>query len=206
MCILLGKRVHSPGVELIGRMETGPRNSSWHKDISLGKICCERVCKCEIVYKKAVNRTLSTIEHVIDLTANLTQRALSYYCEQELDECVNDCKLAAGVHLKSEQLQESSVSPLSIEVFSQFQTARRACVLLNRTTTDASGVNVFLKYSTRLDGEENADRYPAAQELLLGNLCCDPLYFNIALFPFHKCKMWNLDDLPFDLEDRRLIE
>jgi hypothetical protein len=109
ICKILNKRVYSPGLDLVARIETGPRGISWHKDVSLGNICCKRVCTCEIVYKHT-NRTLNKIEHVIDLADKLPQRPLSYKCDEELSECVNDCKLAAGIHLKSVELQDERVS------------------------------------------------------------------------------------------------
>jgi hypothetical protein len=200
MCKLINKRVPSPGMQVMARVETGPRNLSWHKDISLGNVCCERVCTCDILYKH-VNRALNKVEFQINVEDKMPQRPVSYYCDQELTECVDDCRQAAGVHLKSDLLRDTRISPLDMEIFSNFTAARRACVLLNRATKDSEGINVFLKYSTRLDHELNANVYPYAQELFLGNLCCDPLYFDISLFPFNKCKMWNLDDIPFNLED-----
>ena len=199
VCTLLDKVIQSPGVEIIARVETGPRLNSMHKDLRMGNICCARVCHCEIVYKH-VNRSLNRVELSIDLRANLTKRPLSFYCDQGLSECIEDCQKAAGVHLRSDMLQETSVvSPLDVDIFSKMVTARRACVLFNRPTVKLQGVNVFLKYSTRRDTEPSVN-YPAKQELLLGNVCCE-VYFGIPLFPFNRCQMWDHDDIIFDLED-----
>ena len=68
-------------------------------------ICCNRTCKCEILYKH-FNRTLNRTEFKIDLTNKLPQRPLSYYCNDEVRECIDDCKIAAGEELRNEQIKQ----------------------------------------------------------------------------------------------------
>ncbi len=132
----------------------------------------------------------------------MPKRDLSYYCVDELSECIADCRQTAGEHLRSEVLAEPGVSILHEEIFSNFTTARRACVLYG-TKTDAGrveGINVFLKYSTRQEGTNV--KYPMREELILGNLCCDDFYpYMIPLMPFNKCKPFSQNQIPPNWKD-----
>ena len=51
-------------------------------------------------------------EKTIDLRDKLPKRDLSYYCVDELSECIADCRQTAGEHLRSEVLADPSVSIL----------------------------------------------------------------------------------------------
>jgi hypothetical protein len=130
----------------------------------------------------------------------LPKRDLSYYCADELSECIADCRQTAGEHLRSEVLAKASVAILHEEIFSNFTAARCACILYGNKTDAArvEGVNIFLKYSTRPEST-NVIVYPMKEELILGNVCCDDFkspYFNIPLMPFNRCKPFGMDDIP----------
>jgi hypothetical protein len=196
ICEVLNKTINSPGVNVITRIEHGPRGASYHKDINLGNICCNRTCKCEILYKH-FNRTLNRTEFRIDLTNKLPKRPLSYYCNDEVRECIDDCKIAAGIEIRNEPIKQLDTSVLDINIFSNFTTARRACVLYSTDTGKIDGINLFLKYST---GDNQKLIYPFSQELYLGNICCYWSY-NINFFPFNNCKQWNRGEVPSNFED-----
>lgn len=144
----------------------------------------------------------SNKELVIDLKDKLQPRELSYYCADELSECIDDCKKAGGDHLRNTVLSDPSVSILNEEIFSDFLTARRACMLYGKKTDTSrvEGINVFLKYSTR---ESVNVRYPLGQELILGNICCDDYWpYNVQLMPFNKCKPFGYNQIPENFENK----
>ncbi len=85
ICTVLNQTINSPGVNVVVRMETGPREISVHKDVNLGNICCNRTCECKLVYKH-IDRKLNKVELVVDLEDKLPQRPLSYYCNDEVRE------------------------------------------------------------------------------------------------------------------------
>jgi hypothetical protein len=196
ICKILNKQINYPGVDLLVRIETGPRDISSHKEIRLGRICCKRICECELIFK---NPTKNVIEKRKDLNEHLKPRPLSYYCDDELNECLEDCKRAVGEELRNEPVKLMENSVLDLEIFSNFTTARRACLEYNKTTVKNIGVNAYLKYSVGNDTQKRM--YPFTQELFLGNFCCET-YQNIALFPFNKCKEWKNGDIPGHFEDR----
>ena len=66
ICQKLNRPISSPGVNVLARIETGPRDVSWHKDIHLGNICCNRSCECELVFKRG-NRALNKTGKFISL-------------------------------------------------------------------------------------------------------------------------------------------
>jgi hypothetical protein len=195
ICKILNKQINYPGVELLVRIETGPRDTSSHKDIRLGRICCKRVCECELIFK---NTTKNVIEKIKDLTWRFKPRPLSYYCDDELNECLDDCKHAVGEELRNEPVKLMENSVLDLEIFSNFTTARRACLEYNKTTVKNIGVNAYLKYSVGNDTQKRM--YPFTQELFLGNICCE-YYQGTTLFPFNKCKQWNNGDVPANFTD-----
>jgi len=107
ICKILNRKINNPGINLMIRYELGPRNESFHKDIHLGNICCQRTCNCE-----------------------------------------DDCKIAAGLTFRNTPIQSTDVSPLDIDIFSEFTTARKACVIYNRDALRTKGVEIYLRYST----------------------------------------------------------
>lgn len=179
------------------RMETGPRDVSLHKDVHLGNLCCRRTCECEIIYKH-VNLTLNRTEMRIDLTQKLPTRPTSYYCHQESRECIDDCKIAAGEQLRNGMIQNQEISALDIDVFANFDTARRACILYRKDTTKKEGIFIYLRYTTGSSYMKKL--YPYSQTMYLGHICCET-YFDIQLFPFNKCKDWNRGEIPSVIEE-----
>jgi len=190
ICKTLNKQINYPGVDLLIRVETGPREESAHKEIRLGRICCKRVCECELIFKNPINNVM---EKKKDLTGYFKPRPLSYYCDDELNECLEDCKHAVGQELRNEPVKLMENSVLDLEIFSNFTTARRACLEYNKTTVKTVGVNVYLKYSIGNGLQQR--KYPFTQELFLGNVCCETYQGN-PLYPFNKCKQWDNGDIP----------
>jgi predicted metal-binding transcription factor (methanogenesis marker protein 9) len=185
ICEYLDRTINSPGVDLRVRIETGPRNESVHKDIDLGNICCNRTCNCDIIYKSS---TLSgkANQFLVNIEEFLPKRPLSYYCDDELNECIEDCKIAAGHKLRNTEIQKPDASALDLEIFKNSLTARRACLIYNTDALRPNGVDVYLRYGTGFGFKE---KYPYTQELLLGKLCCYE-FQKIPLFPFNKCQDW----------------
>jgi len=147
ICEVLNRTINSPGINLIVRYETGPRSESIHKDISLGNICCQRTCNCELIYRvKNKNETIEDCK--LDLTYRLPKRPLSYYCDDELKECIDDCKIAAGLSLRNEPIKNINLSVLDMNIFDDFLSARKACMIYNKTASKPKGFEVFLRYST----------------------------------------------------------
>jgi len=156
ICAVLNRKINSPGLNLIVRYETGPRNESFHKDIHLGNICCQRTCNCEIIYKLK-NKNITTEECKLNIANRMPTRPVSYYCADELKECIEDCKIAAGLTLRNNRIQSNDLSPLDIDIFSEFQTARKACMLYNRDALRTKGIDIYLRYST---GNKEKALYP----------------------------------------------
>jgi hypothetical protein len=190
------EQINSPGIDLMMRMETGPLDSSLHKNVHLGKLCCRRRCTCEVIYKNT-NLLVNQTEMTIDLTPDLPERDTSYYCDQEARECVDDCKIAAGVRLQNEPIQSQHISALDIDIFAKFDTARRTCIVYRRDTKKNEGVYIYLRYSTGTSYMKQI--FPYTQTMFLGHVCCET-YQGIQLFPFNKCKMWNYNDIPDVME------
>ena len=197
ICEYLNRTINSPGIDLRVRIETGPRNESVHKDIDLGNICCNRTCNCDLIYKSSTLNSSKTTSYVINIEEFLPKRPLSYYCDDEVDECVEDCKIAAGIKLRNEEIKKPDVSVLDLEIFRNSLTARRTCLVYKRLATRPNGVDVYLRYGT---GYGFKEKYPYSQEMLLGKLCCYT-YFGIEWFPFNKCTDWLQGELQMELFD-----
>lgn len=147
ICKILNRKINNPGINLMIRYELGPRNESQHKDIHLGNICCQRTCNCEIIYKLK-NKNITTEDCKLDISSRMPVRPVSYYCADELKECIDDCKIAAGLTFRNKPIQSTDISPLDIDIFSEFTTARKACVIYNRDALRTKGVEIYLRYST----------------------------------------------------------
>lgn len=51
LCKLIKNKENAPGVDLSVRISTGPRDLGYFfKEITLGNICCQRTCKCDLMY------------------------------------------------------------------------------------------------------------------------------------------------------------
>ena len=123
ICKILNRKINNPGINLMIRYELGPRNESQHKDITTED------CK-------------------LDISSRMPVRPVSYYCADELKECIDDCKIAAGLTFRNKPIQSTDISPLDIDIFSEFTTARKACVIYNRDALRTKGVEIYLRYST----------------------------------------------------------
>lgn len=99
-------------------------------------------------------------------------------------------------------MKQKEISVLDVNILNDFTSALKACKILDKqypvNTTGTGiepGINVLLRYSV---AESVTDKpksiFPFTQELFIGLLCCD--FHIIPLFPFHKCKEWNSNELP----------
>lgn len=156
ICQVLNRKINSPGINLIARYETGTR--FMHKDISLGNICCKRTCTCEIVYKTK-NKNITNTECKVNIADRMPKRNLSYYCDDELKDCIEDCKVAAGITLLNDKIKDKETSALDIEIFSSFPEARKACIVYQKNTVWLEGVDVYLRYGTS-EGSGHKQFYP----------------------------------------------
>ena len=147
ICQVLNRTINSPGINLLVRYETGPRSISTHKDINLGNLCCNRTCNCEVVFKTKY-KNLTNEECKLDIANRMPKRPLSYYCSDEVNECIDDCKVAAGLTLRNEPIKSIENSVLNLEIFRNFTAARKACMLYNKDALKPNGVEVYLRYST----------------------------------------------------------
>lgn len=202
ICNYLEKPVHFPGVDLAIRIETGPKEEKMHKDISLGNICCKRQCECEIIYR-FFNKTQNAEMHRVDLRKieSLEQfferPSESYYCQDEIDECLQDCKMAAGDYLRSDKLKDKDSSVLDVKPLSEFKSSRRACLVYGRDSPP-TGINLYLRYS--VGNEDFKKRYPFTQALDLGFVCCKT-DFGYPLFPRFMCSEWGYNEYPDEIDD-----
>lgn len=100
--VRVSEKINDPGMRVYIEISTGQdRKTHLKMDIPLNGICCKRTCLCQIAYRNPINK--QDIK-VLDLTEELILKTKhdSYYCEDELKSCMEDCRKEAGDKLASE--------------------------------------------------------------------------------------------------------
>lgn len=184
LCQKLNKSSYRPGTNIFLRIRAG-----FEEKINYGKLCCKRPCKCQLIGKHAgvFMSEFVELEHnsklIQDLSAFMPARNLSYDCSKESQNCMNDCKLAAGFFLNTTKLKDPKEPIQSLDIFFEFKAATKVCKTLNKQL-NSPGVEVFLRYDTQ------SSTFQSFEDLFIGRICC-----NEFLFPSNKCKYPILPDI-----------
>ena len=203
----------SPGKSLALVQRSGKRAQDFNKEVGLGNICCQEsnsYCKCEIEYKTGNNAAFIPLDkqmlEVFKRRNNYTSvedaasRVFeSYDCSKETQNCVDDCKRAAGIYFESSTIANESLALSSMDILYNLKTALDTCYKVTQRIFNqkvySPGVDVYLKYQV---GDKT--QYPNAEKVKLGNLCCYE-YQNFTHFAYYKCDpTWQSSIINFKFE------
>ena len=189
LCAKLNKQVTRPGQDIFLKVNSELVNNQPEK-IHFGKLCCVRPCKCELVAKNLASGIFTSGANIAygaklikSLDSFLPKRNLSYDCAKEADECINDCRIAAGVFLQNEKIKSPNAPVQSLDIFFEFKAGENVCKAIDMKVK-SPGLDVYLRYNTE------SSAYPFYEDMHVGRICC-----NSFLFPANKCKYTILPDI-----------
>lgn len=109
----------------------------------------------------------------------LPERNASYDCSLESYNCIRDCKIAAGIFLKSDKLMNPDATIATLDIFFDFPSANKICQTVSRKI-ESPGMDIFVRYDT---GSREQGSY---EDLHVGRICCNEFYFpaNKCMYPF----------------------
>ncbi|CAF0853428.1 unnamed protein product, partial [Brachionus calyciflorus] len=186
LCNKLNSTINRPGASILLKIE-----SDQNEVLNIGKLCCKRQCQCQLIGKNFGNR-IDNFQNVAfdsklikDLSSFMPIRNLSYDCSKESENCLRDCKIAAGTYLNSNKLKTSENTIQSLDIFFEFKAATKMCEAFNKKI-ESPGVDVYLRY----DIKSMINDYQNKDDLFIGRICC-----NDFLLPANKCKFHVLPDI-----------
>ncbi len=189
LCSKLSKQVTRPGLDIYLKVNSELVNDQL-EFIHFGKLCCSRPCKCQLVAKNLASAVLKNDTNVLyganlikDLSDFLPKRELSFDCSKEAEECIHDCRIAAGDFLQNEKIKSPNSSIQSLDIFFEFKSGVNVCKAIGKQIS-TPGLDIYLRYNTE------SINYPSYEDMHIGRICC-----NDFLFPANKCKYPLLPDI-----------
>ena len=145
--------------------------------LGLGRVCCQRRCECEYVFRE----TFSNVETRPNEPITLVQPPLSlgYECTNELSDCMSYCRRSAFALISSTNAGFETDDTLpSLDVFEQSEEFKKyLCRLISKD--EELGFNVFYRYI-------QGDVHPYKEDLHIGRLCCRPFFG--SFLGFNRCE------------------
>jgi hypothetical protein len=122
----------------------------------------------------------------------------SYDCNRETQNCIDDCKRAAGIYFDNRIIANENTPLSSMDIFYNVKTAFDTCLKARRIFNNfirKPGVDVYLKYQVAGKME-----YPNVEKVKLGNLCCYNSY-DFQNYAYYNCdERWDSNYSNFDFE------
>jgi hypothetical protein len=139
--------------------------------IALGRVCCQKKCDCEFVFKDAetgrdVRQNLNI--PIPPIFLQQTQN-LGYECSDELSDCMSFCRKTGFTIVSAvEPDLDQDESTSETDTFKVNEYKKYMCNLINQSrVSDTQGYNVYIRYLNR----DNA-LFPYKDDLHVGRLCC----------------------------------
>jgi hypothetical protein len=178
MCSIENRDIKNPGLDFYVKASTQLEKVYTPKYFYLGRVCCKRPCECKLVYNNQKSSTdgEGAVE-MISLNSYLTPTEPFYNCDDESLICMKECRQAASVYFKEENLNKIEIPVSSLDLFTNFEIATDMCNRLYRVVEEP-GINIYLRYSA--NGDING-----INDLHLGRVCCKSFFE--GFIPANRC-------------------